>query len=84
MIENNPHEMSRGDCITSYGRGEILNVLAMKTAIWSRVTGVAGQYWGGLALQPEVIPSAASRSIQAAAQWLVGTSWNTPLGSGGE
>ena len=48
-----------------YGK---LKALTRKMAIWSRVNGVVGQYIIGLALQPEVIPSAANCSIQSAAQ----------------
>ena len=37
-------------------------------AVLVRVTGVPGQYLSGLVLQPPVTPSAASASIQSAAQ----------------
>ena len=49
----------------NYGR---LNVLTRKIAIWARVTGLSGQYFSGVRLQPPVIPTAYNRSIQLAAQ----------------
>ena len=64
----------------SYGR---LKVLTRKTAICALLTTFAGQYIIGEAEHPPVIASPASCSIQAAAQWLVGTSANTPVGAGG-
>ena len=45
-----------------------LNVLTKNTAICARVTELSGQYIGGLAEHPPVIPSAANCSIHAAAQ----------------
>src|ERR671924_672077 len=61
----------------TYGRVGILNVLLRKADIWSRVTVPPGQKLPPP--HPSVIPSAASCLIQAAAQYVTGTSLNPVL-----
>ena len=64
----------------TYGKS---NARIKNAAISARVTGLSGQYFSGLWLQPEVIPSPYSFSIHPAAQWDVVTSVKMPVAGGG-
>ena len=55
----------------------------MKDATCPRVRGASGQNSGGAALQPEVMPAAASASMTWKNGWVAGTSSNRgPPGAG--